>query len=248
MNIPITLLAALIGYLAGCISFTRIIAHFAMPDEDITRTEFDIPNQDKKIVMTSVSPTALSKRSGPKLGCSASILDMVKAAVPTLIFLSLYPNQPYFIIAAAAAVAGHNWPIQHRFVGGRGLSPIIGGLAIIDFWSVPIALILGNVLGLFVLRDVVAAYVGFVVLLIPYMAIRFWEGGAVSVGWYVAYGVWATAVFIYSSRGELSQYLEVKRSGALDDQEAFLEGLEETDMGRPIKYMRKYGFFGGEKS
>lgn len=247
MNIGTALLAALVGYLAGTISFTRLIARFIIPDEDISSTEFDVPNYDKPLVLTSVSPTALSKRKGPKAGCSASILDMLKAAFPTFIFMRLFPDQPYFLIAAATAIVGHNWPVQHQFAGGRGLSPMIGGLFIIDFWSLPFAFITGNLLGLGLMRDVVLAYIGFTAMLIPYMLVRFFNHATISVWWFVGYAVWATAVFLYASRSELSQYIKIKRSGALDDQEDFIAGLEETDMGRPIKYMRKYGFFGGEK-
>jgi len=247
MEIGLTILAIVVGYVFGSISFTRLIARIIMPGEDISSTRFEMPGKDIGMDMTSVSPTALSMRKGPGAGCSASILDMLKSALPALAFLLLYPDQPYFLISSAMAIIGHNWPIQHRFKGGRGFSPMIGSLFIIDFWAIPFAMISGNLIGLAVVKDVFLAYIMFAVMLIPWMAFRFWSSVDIHVLWYVGYGVWATAVFLIASRPEITQYLEIKRSGVLDDQEDFLNTIEQTDMGRPIKYMRKYGFFGGEK-
>lgn len=239
----IGLLAAVVGYLAGSISFTRIIAHFIMPGEDLSKTEFDIIGQGKKFELTSVSPTALSARKGPKAGCSASILDMIKAFLPTLLFFRLYPDSPYFLIVAAMAVVGHNWPAFYRFKGGRGLSPIFGGVLMFDWITVPIALLLSNLLGLLVMRDVFVAYMSFALMLVPTLWFRFRDGGAVHVGWYVGYAVFVTTLLYIAALPEFRQYIELKRNQDPEQENDFLEELEKTDMGRPIKYMRKYGFF-----
>jgi glycerol-3-phosphate acyltransferase PlsY len=237
----IVLVAIIVGYLAGTISFTRLIARFIIPDEDISSTPFTLPGKDVTLQLTSVSPTALSMRKGPKAGCSAGILDMLKAFIPALIFFRLYPGQPYYIITAAMVMVGHNWPIQHRFKGGRGLSPMFGGLFLIDFFALPVAFIVSNVLGLVILKDVFFTYLAFVVTIIPYMAIRYFNYAAFSGWWFVGYAVWATAVYMIASLPETRQYLAILREGKIDAREDFLDMLELTDMGRPIKYMRKYG-------
>ena len=242
MNWAIALLAALVGYGFGAISFARIVANRVIPGEDISSTEFEIPGSEKKMVMKSVSATSLSAREGPKSGCVTSILDMLKAAVPMLIFRFLFPEQPYDLIAGVTAVVGHNFPIQHNFKGGRGLSPIMGGFLVIDWLVVPVAFIASNIFGLVIFKDVLIAYMGFVVFAIPWFWFRF---GDVPT---MLYAVAVTVLFLFASRFELTQYFALKRAGEFDKAGDFLSSLENSDMGRPIKYMRKYGLIKDKKA
>ena len=238
MTFAIGLLAALIGYLFGCISFARMIAGRILPGEDISKTAYELPEKQIRLEVSSVSATSLSIRQKPKAGCLVSLLDMLKATIPVLAFRLLYPDQPFFLIAAAMVIVGHNWPVQHRFQGGRGLSSTFGGLFVIDIWAIPAAVLASNLFGLIVLRDVFAAYAGFGVMLIPWLWFRFQDP------WYVAYGVVAAFTFLFASRRELTEYIAIKRSGKLDDLDDFLDVLEKTDMGKPMKYLRKYGLIG----
>lgn len=240
---PIALMAALVGYVAGTLSSTRLVARYLIPGEDISKTEFRLPNKNVTLEFASVSPTALSMRQGPKAGCTASILDMLKAFIPAFMFFRIYPEQPYYIIVAAMAMAGHNWPIQHRFKGGRGMSPMFGGLFLIDFFALPVAFVVSNLLGLVILRDVMFTYSAFVLTIIPYMALRYWNYEPFSGWWFIGYAVWASALYLIASLPEIRQYVHLLRTGQVDAQEDFLDMLELTDMGRPIKYMRKAGWF-----
>ena len=68
-------------------------------------------------------------------------------------------------------LAGHDWPLYHRFKGGRGESAIIGGMAVID----PLALVVTNVLGTFIgwlAGDVLVLRWSFLILLIPWFWLR----------------------------------------------------------------------------
>ncbi|MEM7111253.1 MAG: glycerol-3-phosphate acyltransferase [Chloroflexota bacterium] len=239
MEWSIAILAAVVGYAFGSISFARILARIFLPGEDISQTEFDIPGSDQKFVMESVSATSLSARKGPKAGCSTGILDMVKAAVPILGFRYFYPEADYFLLTAVFTVIGHNFPIQHRFKGGRGLSPIIGGMFVIDWLFVPISFILSNLFGLAIVRDMFVGYTSFVVLLIPWVWYRFNDPA------YILYAVAINIVFWVSMRPELTMYLKYKRSGEINRSD-FLQSLEGTDAGRAIKYARKYGLLKDE--
>jgi acyl phosphate:glycerol-3-phosphate acyltransferase len=242
MNWAIALLAAMVGYGFGAISFARVVANRVVPGEDISSTEFDIPGSDQKMVLRSVSATSLSMRKGPGAGCITSILDMVKASFPMLLFRFVFPEQPYYLIVGVTAVLGHNFPVQHKFKGGRGLSPIIGGLFVIDWLVVPVALIVSNIIGLAVLKDVVLAYIGFLVVVIPWVWFRF---GDIPT---LLYALAINILFLWASRPELTQYFALKRSGEIDKAGDFLANLEQTDMGRPIKYMRKYGLIKEKKA
>lgn len=58
------------------------------------------------------------------------LLDVLKAAIPTLGALSLGRPRGVAIAAGLAAVIGHNWPIWLGFHGGRGIGPFLGMLAV----------------------------------------------------------------------------------------------------------------------
>jgi glycerol-3-phosphate acyltransferase PlsY len=57
---------------------------------------------------------------------------MLKVAIPTLIVRLWQPDEAYYLVLAGAGVVGHAWPVYHRFRGGRGESPILGGLLVIE--------------------------------------------------------------------------------------------------------------------
>lgn len=234
MTWSIALLAAIVGYAFGSISFARLMARIFVPGEDISRTEFDIPGSENKFVLESVSATSLSARKGPKAGCSTGILDMLKAAIPVLGFRYFFPEANYFLLTAVFTIIGHNFPIQHRFKGGRGISPIIGGMFVIDWLFVPVSFLLSNVLGLVIVRDMFVGYTSFVVLLILWVWFRFNDPA------YLLYAIAINVVFWVSMRPELAMYLKYRRSGEINRSE-FLKSLEGTDAGRAIKYARKYG-------
>lgn len=232
MNVAIMLAAAVSGYLLGSISVARLMARLFLPGEDITTTPLQIPGVDETYEMTAVSATSLSMREGPKLGCTTGILDMLKVALPTLAFRLLFPETTaYYLIAAAAGVVGHNFPIYYRFVGGRGITAVWGGLFVIDWLAIPVTNLLGMMLGL-AAKDVLLAYSGGILLLVPWLWLRLqsWE--------FVAYALFVNAMYWGAMWPDLKKYLAFKQSGKSAN---MLAVLEQTDMGRGIKYMRKYG-------
>ena len=238
MNPTIALLAAVVGYLLGSLSFARLIGRFALPEEDITKTEVTVPGSDERFVMTSVSATSISMRAGPKLGCLTSILDMLKVTLPTLAFKLWYPETSYFLIVATLGVVGHNWPVYYRFRGGRGFSPIFGGLLVIDWIAIPLTTLGGMLLGLVVFRDVLVAYMAGLWLLIPWLWFR-------SHDWaYLAYAVVVNIFFLVAMLPEIKQYIPLKREGKTD----FSATLQSTDMRHMLKVAERFGLFKQEES
>ena len=161
------LIAAAVGYLCGAISFARLVGRIAAPRKDLTKTEIAVPGSDDTVRMGSVSATTVSMHLGPRLGFLTVVLDMLKIAIPTLIFKHLYPDAPYFLITATAGMAGHIWPIYHRFKGGRGMSAVYGGMFAIDWIGVFATSLGGMLFGLLVMRDVLVAYMAGMWFLIP---------------------------------------------------------------------------------
>lgn len=235
MNMWLALSAALTGYLFGSISFARIIGRFVAPGEDLSASEIEIPKSDTKFVMSSVSSTSISMRKGPRWGCLTGTLDMAKAAVPLLIFRQLFPEQPYELIAAAMAVFGHNWPLYHGFKGGRGLSPVLGGMFFIDWLGVLVTNLAGMAIGLGVFRDVLLAYAGGLILLIPWLWFRTQDG------WHLAYAVFINLSFWIAMRPELKQYVHLKKDGP---KITLRESLSTSDMGKSFeRFERYFNFF-----
>jgi glycerol-3-phosphate acyltransferase PlsY len=204
MDPVIALVATLVGYLFGSISFARVISRFVAPSVDVTRTEIPMVGTDDKMQIP-VSGTAVSVQLGPKWGMTTAVLDMLKVALPALIFRLAFSNTYYFLIVATLGVVGHIWPIFHRFKGGRGLSPIYGGLFVVDFIGVWVTSFGGLLLGLLVVRDVVVAFMAGLWLMIPWLWFRTYDV------WYLAYGVAVNILFVVAMIPEIRQVMEARK-------------------------------------
>jgi len=145
--------AALVGYLLGSFSSGRFVARFASPDEDVTSTTLEFPG-GATLEYEGVSATSVASRSGPVWGMITGTLDMAKAYVPTALARRAWPDGPEAAIVAAAAVAGHNYPIYHGFSGGRGMAPYMGGMVALDPVAIPVTQTAGIALGVGVFRDI----------------------------------------------------------------------------------------------
>jgi glycerol-3-phosphate acyltransferase PlsY len=231
MNSLTALLAAVVGYLFGSISFARLVSKIVAPQEDITQTEFKLASGEDKVIMSSVSSTTISMHIGPKFGFLTVVMDMLKIAVPTLVFKHLYPEASHFLISATAGMIGHVWPVYHGFQGGRGLSAVYGGMFAIDWIGVFATSLGGMLLGLFVLRDMLVAYVGGLWLLLPWLWFRTHDVG------HVAYAIAVNVIFVVAMIPEMKQYIKLRREGKGGD---LSQVMQLTGMGRGIYKMAKH--------
>ncbi len=71
------------------------------------------------------------RQLGPKVGFMVGIADAAKGALAVFIPLATDAPQIVVLLAGAAAVFGHNWPIFLGFRGGRGESTTIGVLLVV---------------------------------------------------------------------------------------------------------------------
>lgn len=226
MNIALSLLALTVGYLLGAVSFARLALRRFAPDQGVRPIEMRLPGENNVITSDAVSATTVRVQLGARFGCATALLDMLKVAVPTLFFATRFPGDPYFLMAAAAGVAGHNWPVYHGFRGGRGVSPIIGGMLVIDPLGIVVTVVSGAILGRYVLRNYVFMTGGYLILLLPWL---WWRTGD---PWHLAYGAAINVLGWTARRPELRQYAQMKREGRLPpiDQIAdFLTGRAKPD-------------------
>lgn len=230
----IALLAALLGYLIGSISFARVLGRWLAPGE-LQGTTAISWGEGKGFVAENVSATSIAQRRGPRFGCLTAILDILKATIPVLVFHLLYPDGPYDVIYAAAAMAGHNFPIYYRFKGGRGTSVLLGSLIVLNPLSIPVTIFLGYAIGLLILKDVLLAHHAGWIVLLP-----FWF--ALTGQWDLVFFALIMNVLRWSVSGpEIKQYRAYRRSGELKKRE-FHEAIEKTHMGYIHKYLRRWGW------
>jgi glycerol-3-phosphate acyltransferase PlsY len=112
MILNVLLLAA--AYLLGAIPFGLLIARL--------QKGIDIRDHGSGNIGTSNVLRTLGKR--------AALLtlggDLMKGYLPVLVGSLLGVSQLWIVLAGAAAVIGHNWPIYIRFRGGKGVATSFG--------------------------------------------------------------------------------------------------------------------------
>ena len=207
MRIRNAVAAAAVGYLLGSVSFARLVGRIAAPDEDVTHTTLELPG-GSTLEYEGVSATSIAARKGPGWGMLTGGLDMAKAYIPTWYAQQRWPDEPYAPIVAAFVIAGHNYPVYHRFNGGRGMAPFYGGMLAIDPKSIPVTTAAGTAVGVGGFQDMFVAYTAGMWLTIPWFI---WRRRRADV----VYAIAANALFTVASRREIRSYLLVRRSGEL---------------------------------
>ncbi len=207
MNTGLAFLLALAGYLIGSISFARLVGRRVVPDADLGSTDLDLPG-GATIEYSGISATSIGARTGPKWGMVVGVGDMAKAFVPTLVVRLIWPDESYHLIVAVTVMLGHNYPVFHKFRGGRGQSPLYGGLLAVDWLALPVTTAIGVGVGLFILRDMLVAYSLGQWLLIPWFVLR---AGPPEV----AYAVAINLLYTVASVPEFRSYWRMRRAGEL---------------------------------
>jgi glycerol-3-phosphate acyltransferase PlsY len=234
MDTTIILLVAVISYLIGSISFSRIVAKFVDPDVDLESVELPAAGGGTH-QLKMVGATTASVKLGPKVGCTIGILDILKAFLPVLALKLMYPDQYYHLISAVFVVLGHNYPIFFNFKGGAGVSPIYGGFIVVDFIGIVVSTIASLIFGFFIVRDMVVAYVSEVWFMLIWLII--FKGD-----WpHIIYGIAINIIFLLGFVPEIKDYLKQKQKGEIDMQEA----MRTTPMGRGM--LKIMDFFGVNK-
>lgn len=212
----IALLAVLTGYLSGSISFARLISRIVAPGKDLSGVVVAVPGREARINSTSISATTVRMNLGTSYGCLTSILDMLKAFVPAMAFKIYQPELPYYLIAASMATIGHVLPIYHRFKGGRGLSPVLGGFMALDWVGTLLTNLIGMLVGIPMKNALVYSGLG-IVLMIPWTLLRTQD--PITFLYVLAMNI----VYWGAMIPELREYARLKREGEL---EAFREARQ----------------------
>lgn len=234
MNLTIAILSAVVSYLIGSISFARLVTKWWSPGRDVTEFEIMLEGTQESYKAISMGGNSVSSTLGPKAGLTVGLLDILKVMLPTLLFKLIFPQQPeYALLAALGGMAGHIWPIYHRFHGGSGFSAILGGLLVIDWLAAVVSPIAGLFLGMVILRNIVAANLAWIWLLIPW----FWWRTAGDLA-HILYAVAVNILFILAMIPEARMALKYKREGKY--LEYGLGSLKSHPMGRGMLKIANY--------
>ena len=142
-----------VGYLLGSIPFARL---FTM------RSGIDL------FEVGTGNPGAANvfRKIDKRIGAAVFLADGLKGALPVFIAIMMGAPQDLWIIAGAAAVIGHWYPIFNRFKGGAGLATGAG----VVLGLMPLAGITGIVAGILMIAWVKSsahgALTGLIVILL----------------------------------------------------------------------------------
>jgi glycerol-3-phosphate acyltransferase PlsY len=235
---PIILFLSLItSYLVGSISFGRVVTRIMKPDESLDQVEMPLAGIEETYKLESIGGNTASMKLGARGGCAVGLLDILKAFIPTLVLKLLYPDQPYFLAAALAAFIGHCWPIYYKFKGGRGISPFYGGVFAFDPLGAVAVALTSLVAGMVLFKDMLIAYTGGVLLLLPWFLIT--KNNNPLFFYYLAYALSTMILFILAMIPEIRQVLYLRRKYGAGD---MMVSMESFPMGQQmLRIMNKLG-------
>lgn len=194
------------AYLIGSVSFTRVVARWLIPNTPLATTETRVGDTSETWVYRGVSATTLLSRAGARWMVIVVVLDALKAAIPTALARLAWPDAAIYLLVALAAVAGHVWPVWHRFEGGRGQSSILGVLLVTDPLSIIFIIIVGTIIGLLVFTSVYAARNGWP----AYIPIWFlWKDG---IGPELAFSIGLSIVYLLAIRPDIAEESRVRQA------------------------------------
>jgi acyl phosphate:glycerol-3-phosphate acyltransferase len=156
------------------------------------------------------------RNAGRALGWQGAVFtalfDLLKGSLAIWIGLSLNINVWGMALTVIAVVAGHLWPAQLNFRGGKGLSTAYGAVLVYDFWLAIV--ILGFTVLIAALSRQVSLSVMIAVALAPIVTIFLGRSlpEIISV-------VVVVTLILYSHRNNLPKYLHPQTESLRSDTE-----------------------------
>ncbi len=200
-------IVVLLGYLLGSIPFGLLISR-RMAKVDVRE------HGSGKIGATNVLRTA-----GKKAAAMVASLDVLKGVL-AVVFAGLIVGRGYLVVgnfglgalvaqvlAALAAMAGHNWSVFLKFRGGRGVATFMGGLIalcpVVALFGGEI-MIIGAGLTKYASLSSIAGTVGTYAILVP---LTIMNGFPIE---YLAYALIGTIIIIVMHRDNIKRLMSGK--------------------------------------
>jgi glycerol-3-phosphate acyltransferase PlsY len=208
MDVQTSLIIFLSGYLIGSVSFTRIVGKLVLPGENMEYTTVQVEGTDDEFSFRSVSATTIRARAGAKYGIITSILDISKATIPVFVASRYLDSPSCAFLMSLSVIFGHDFPVYHRFRGGRGVSCLWGSLLVFNWTTIPITSVLSMGIGLFVIDDAFVAYLSTPIYLIPWALIF------TGISQFSVYAIAVNAIYWVALIPELREYMKFRGTDA----------------------------------
>lgn len=128
------LIAIVVSYLCGNISFARIISK--TKKQDITKLGSGNPGMTNTL-----------RNFGFKFGLLNLILDMLKSFIPALVCFYVFGKSDMMLyVAGISSIMGHMFPVVYKFKGGKGVSSTMGMFLAANPLATIICLLIGTVI------------------------------------------------------------------------------------------------------
>lgn len=143
---------------------------------------------------------------GVKLGIGVFLLDMAKGFLP--VFLArTHTNPTTTVLVAAAAMAGHTWPVFLRFRGGKGVATASG--AILAMSPLVFGSLVAAYFAVFFVTRVPSAGSLAATLVYPTLTIALGQPRS-----YIVFSVVAAAMVVWLHRGNIARIVRGKEPKA----------------------------------
>lgn len=147
MNIVHIIIGFLIGYAFGCIPSAYVAGKLT---KNIDIRDYGSGNS---------GATNATRVLGKKIGIMVFVGDFLKGVIAIGITWLLFKDISY-VFAGAGAIIGHNYPVQLKFKGGKGVATSIGVIVCITFVPALITIAIGVLVGYITKYVSVGAIVG----------------------------------------------------------------------------------------
>ncbi len=210
MELSTAILVALAGYLIGSISAARLIVAIVKPGASLDQARTHRTERGEAGTVSGIGASTASIVLGQSYGPIVAVLDMLKALVPILALRFIFPDQRYDLVFSVLAITGHIFPVYYRFEGGRGLSPMLGSLLVIEPAGLIVAMLAGTLIGILLNQ--------------PHLALVLWFPLLTSWSWFVRQDILLTLycillliLFIAGAIPEIRLAMQYRKKGRMDE-------------------------------
>lgn len=230
MNITSFVLVALAGYLIGSISFARVITQLVKPGVNLEQARTHQSEMGEEGTISGIGASTASIALGKKYGALVVLFDMLKAMLPILGLKYFFPGQNFEMVFSIFAILGHNYPIYYRFSGGRGLSPMLGSLLVIEPVGMLAALLAGTLVSILINQPQTSLIIWFPMLILWSLFVRM----NIPVAIYTAF---LMILFVVAEIPEIKLVLQYRKHGRMEEYNQMI--LDSAPQMRMMKRLAK---------
>lgn len=225
------------GYLIGSISFARVVARWVNPTQSLDEARRHRSGQGLEGTVSGIGASTASIALGKKYGGIVALLDILKAFIPVLFLLLYFPAGIYHFVFSIFCILGHNYPIYYRFQGGRGLSPMLGSLLVIEPVGMLVCMTLAVLLAIIINQPHTS-----LILWFPILGVWGW---LVNDSWALAvYAIVLLVIFMIAEIPEIRLAMQYQKQGRMDEyNKMILDSAPQTrmmnDLARRVRFWDK---------